>query len=170
MCTDLCHAQVNISFLSAPGKRAFAIRKLGRHGPIPVVRMRSNAISWRDAGGKILLNKATLHLKRGRRYGLCGHNGAGKVGIAMFQSLYIVLGRFHVQAHVFSLAQKMCASVQLPTSCSVAAGLSDVCTKMRGLLVLAHWVLPNAVGRFCSPPSCGQLPAASWTVFRPRRC
>jgi hypothetical protein len=31
------------------------------------------------AGGKILLNKARLHLKRGRRYGLCGHNGAGKV-------------------------------------------------------------------------------------------
>lgn len=31
------------------------------------------------AGGKILLNKATLHLKRGRRYGLCGPNGAGKV-------------------------------------------------------------------------------------------
>ena len=31
------------------------------------------------AGGKILLNKTRLHLKRGRRYGLCGHNGAGKV-------------------------------------------------------------------------------------------
>ena len=30
-------------------------------------------------GGKILLNKTRLHLKRGRRYGLCGHNGAGKV-------------------------------------------------------------------------------------------
>lgn len=36
----------------------------------------------RHAGGKILLNKATLHLKRGRRYGLCGPNGAGKVGLA----------------------------------------------------------------------------------------
>ena len=33
------------------------------------------------AGGKILLNKARLHLKRGRRYGLCGHNGAGKVSV-----------------------------------------------------------------------------------------
>ena len=29
-------------------------------------------------GGKILLNNATLHLKRGQRYGLCGPNGAGK--------------------------------------------------------------------------------------------
>jgi len=31
------------------------------------------------AGGKILLNKATLRLKKGRRYGLCGANGVGKV-------------------------------------------------------------------------------------------
>lgn len=30
-------------------------------------------------GGRILLNNATLRLKRGRRYGLCGANGAGKV-------------------------------------------------------------------------------------------
>ena len=30
-------------------------------------------------GGKILLNKATLRLKKGRRYGLCGANGVGKV-------------------------------------------------------------------------------------------
>uniref|UniRef100_A0A061R1D1 Elongation factor 3 n=1 Tax=Tetraselmis sp. GSL018 TaxID=582737 RepID=A0A061R1D1_9CHLO len=29
-------------------------------------------------GGKILLNNATLHLKRGQRYGLCGQNGCGK--------------------------------------------------------------------------------------------
>eukprot|EP00850_Spirogloea_muscicola_P004779 SM000021S06412 [mRNA] locus=s21:149230:154152:+ [translate_table: standard] len=29
-------------------------------------------------GGKILLNNARLHLKRGRRYGLCGANGSGK--------------------------------------------------------------------------------------------
>lgn len=29
-------------------------------------------------GGKILLNNTRLHLKRGRRYGLCGANGAGK--------------------------------------------------------------------------------------------
>ncbi|EFJ53037.1 hypothetical protein VOLCADRAFT_72263 [Volvox carteri f. nagariensis] len=29
-------------------------------------------------GGKILLNNARLRLKRGRRYGLCGHNGVGK--------------------------------------------------------------------------------------------
>jgi ABC-type multidrug transport system fused ATPase/permease subunit len=30
-------------------------------------------------GGKILLNNATLHMKRGKRYGLCGPNGVGKV-------------------------------------------------------------------------------------------
>jgi elongation factor 3 len=29
-------------------------------------------------GGKILLNQARLHLKRGHRYGLCGGNGCGK--------------------------------------------------------------------------------------------
>lgn len=29
-------------------------------------------------GGKILLNQATLHLKKGHRYGLCGANGCGK--------------------------------------------------------------------------------------------
>ena len=29
-------------------------------------------------GGKILLNQARLHLKRGQRYGLCGANGCGK--------------------------------------------------------------------------------------------
>ena len=29
-------------------------------------------------GGKILLNCARLHLKRGKRYGLCGPNGVGK--------------------------------------------------------------------------------------------
>lgn len=29
-------------------------------------------------GAKILLNNATLRLKRGRRYGLCGPNGVGK--------------------------------------------------------------------------------------------
>ncbi|RUP48432.1 armadillo-type protein [Jimgerdemannia flammicorona] len=29
-------------------------------------------------GAKILLSRATLHLKRGRRYGLCGANGTGK--------------------------------------------------------------------------------------------
>ena len=29
-------------------------------------------------GGKILLNNARLHMKRGQRYGLCGHNGCGK--------------------------------------------------------------------------------------------
>lgn len=33
------------------------------------------------AGGKILLNGAKLRLKRGRRYGLCGANGAGKVRV-----------------------------------------------------------------------------------------
>ena len=36
------------------------------------------ACVW-GAGGKILLNKATLRLKKGRRYGLCGANGVGKV-------------------------------------------------------------------------------------------
>ncbi len=30
-------------------------------------------------GAKILLNNAALRLKRGRRYGLCGPNGVGKV-------------------------------------------------------------------------------------------
>ena len=30
-------------------------------------------------GAKILLNNAKLHLKRGKLYGLCGPNGAGKV-------------------------------------------------------------------------------------------
>ena len=29
-------------------------------------------------GGKILLSATRLYLKRGRRYGLCGHNGCGK--------------------------------------------------------------------------------------------
>jgi elongation factor 3 len=29
-------------------------------------------------GGKILLNQANLHLKKGHRYGLCGPNGCGK--------------------------------------------------------------------------------------------
>lgn len=29
-------------------------------------------------GGKILLNNTRMRLKRGRRYGLCGHNGCGK--------------------------------------------------------------------------------------------
>ncbi|KAG2223334.1 hypothetical protein INT45_008991 [Circinella minor] len=29
-------------------------------------------------GAKILLNRTSLRLKRGRRYGLCGHNGCGK--------------------------------------------------------------------------------------------
>ncbi len=29
-------------------------------------------------GAKILLNTATLRLKRGHRYGLCGKNGTGK--------------------------------------------------------------------------------------------
>ena len=44
------------------------------------------------AGGKILLNKATLRLKKGRRYGLCGANGVGKVPCELsrlvFPSLY----------------------------------------------------------------------------------
>ena len=31
------------------------------------------------AGGRILLKNANLHLVRGRRYGLCGANGVGKV-------------------------------------------------------------------------------------------
>jgi len=31
-----------------------------------------------SVGGKILLNNARLHLKRGKQYGLCGPNGAGK--------------------------------------------------------------------------------------------
>jgi elongation factor 3 len=30
-------------------------------------------------GGRILLSNTALRLKRGRRYGLCGANGAGKV-------------------------------------------------------------------------------------------
>ncbi|EKX35623.1 hypothetical protein GUITHDRAFT_155433 [Guillardia theta CCMP2712] len=29
-------------------------------------------------GAKILLNNTRLHLKRGKRYGICGHNGCGK--------------------------------------------------------------------------------------------
>ena len=39
---------------------------------------------WRVAefslgyGAKILLNNTRLHLKRGKRYGVCGHNGCGK--------------------------------------------------------------------------------------------
>lgn len=39
-------------------------------------------------GAKILLNTATLRLKRGHRYGLCGRNGSGKVG---FLCLYAVI-------------------------------------------------------------------------------
>ena len=34
-------------------------------------------------GAKILLNTATLHLKRGHRYGLCGRNGSGKVSFSL---------------------------------------------------------------------------------------
>ena len=33
-------------------------------------------------GAKILLNNTRLRLKKGRRYGLCGPNGAGKVGLS----------------------------------------------------------------------------------------
>jgi len=32
-------------------------------------------------GAKILLNNTRLRLKKGRRYGLCGPNGAGKVSL-----------------------------------------------------------------------------------------
>lgn len=35
-------------------------------------------------GAKILLNNTRLRLKKGRRYGLCGPNGAGKVCISFF--------------------------------------------------------------------------------------
>ena len=34
-------------------------------------------------GAKILLNNTRLRLKKGRRYGLCGPNGAGKVRAAL---------------------------------------------------------------------------------------
>lgn len=35
-------------------------------------------------GAKILLNNTRLRLKKGRRYGLCGPNGAGKVCTSLF--------------------------------------------------------------------------------------
>lgn len=35
-------------------------------------------------GGKILLSNTRLWLKRGRRYGLCGANGTGKVRFSIF--------------------------------------------------------------------------------------
>ncbi len=44
-------------------------------------------------GAKILLNNAALRLKRGRRYGLCGPNGVGKVRICSLS---------HGQARVLS--------------------------------------------------------------------
>ena len=34
-------------------------------------------------GGKILLFNARMRLIRGRRYGLCGANGVGKVGVSL---------------------------------------------------------------------------------------
>jgi elongation factor 3 len=42
-------------------------------------------------GAKILLNTATLRLKRGHRYGLCGRNGSGKVR-AYYSVLSFVFG------------------------------------------------------------------------------
>lgn len=40
-------------------------------------------------GAKILLNNAALRLKRGRRYGLCGPNGVGKVRYASFEKVQL---------------------------------------------------------------------------------
>ena len=39
-------------------------------------------------GAKILLNNTRLRLKKGRRYGLCGPNGAGKVSPSFYCAYY----------------------------------------------------------------------------------
>ena len=41
-------------------------------------------------GAKILLNTATLRLKRGHRYGLCGRNGTGKVCVSVLSFFHPV--------------------------------------------------------------------------------
>lgn len=51
-------------------------------------------------GAKILLNTATLRLKRGHRYGLCGRNGSGKV--RFFLSISMILYGFLITFRHFS--------------------------------------------------------------------
>ena len=51
-------------------------------------------------GAKILLNNTYLHLKRGKRYGLCGPNGCGKStlmrAISNGQVRFVPCGTSHV--------------------------------------------------------------------------
>jgi elongation factor 3 len=42
-------------------------------------------------GAKILLNTATLRLKRGHRYGLCGRNGSGKSTLMVRSSFHLLV-------------------------------------------------------------------------------
>ena len=47
-------------------------------------------------GAKILLNTATLRLKRGHRYGLCGRNGTGKSTLMRaITNGYVILSKFY---------------------------------------------------------------------------
>ena len=108
-------------------------------------------------GAKILLNNAKLHLKRGKLYGLCGPNGAGKVSAALKAlCMHEVKLEIGVQAHrnssvaVLLLLLQQLAGNHRPSVC---------CCPLHSDLSGAR-----------SPRSCARLPTARWTASRPQRC
>lgn len=103
-------------------------------------------------GGKILLNNARLHLKRGQRYGLCGPNGAGK------STLMRAIGEWPGGR-----------AGGVP-ACCVAFRL-DACMHSARLFMAQWWVAQDTAApavltqpsplnpRFCSQRPAGRLPA-----------
>ncbi len=86
---DIWHSDVITSFLEPITPIATEVCDILRQEKYGTLESKSDDEDEKDVdlckcefslayGGKILLNQATLHLKKGHRYGLCGPNGCGK--------------------------------------------------------------------------------------------
>lgn len=111
-------------------------------------------------GGKILLNNARLHLKRGQRYGLCGPNGAGK------STLMRAIGECSCRARgggPASVCHKLCEALAMLRSRTDGRALVQPCTRALRAMPPSPPAHPAASSRVFRPPQ----PTASWTASRP---
>jgi hypothetical protein len=89
---------------------------------------------WPCAGGRILLKNANLHLFRGRRYGLCGANGVGKVLPGPMHFPYIrsppssrpfTPAKKHARLLATSLIKSASSSGEWDSKCHIAAPVNS---------------------------------------------
>ena len=105
-------------------------------------------------GAKILLNNTRLRLKKGRRYGLCGPNGAGKVRGQAFRPGALPLA---CAGRLCAVLPECYAAGACAPSCSLPG--SRLCSVCVACKIAGSWEDCLAVWERCM--RCAQIPVRS---------